>query len=171
MPLTNRCWECSMTDYTVNDKTIHIGMIKEFYMLDNAENLDSFAVLCSSYEVSQLRCTSITLLFDDTTNKHHPGRFTRKMADTISEKIKENADKNNIYICCDSGESRSTAIAAAVIRFYNYSDKIIWKNPHFHPNLLVYELMCKGMQLSCSKLRLWYNKKVSDYALKKALKR
>lgn len=160
-----------MTDYTVNDKTIHIGMIKEFYMLDNAEDLDSFAVLCSSYEVRRPRCPSITLLFDDTTNKHHTGRFTRNMADVISEKIKENADKNNIYICCDSGESRSTAIAAAVMRFYNRSDKIIWNNPHFHPNLLVYELMCKSMRLSCSKLRLWYNKKVSDHALKKELKR
>lgn len=160
-----------MTDYTVNDKTIHIGMIKEFYMLDNAEDLDSFAVLCSSYEVRQPRCPSITLLFDDTTNKHHSGRFTKNMAYIISEKIRENAEKKELYICCDSGESRSTAIAAAVIRFYNQSDKIIWKNPHFHPNLLVYELMCRSMRLNCSKLRLWYNKKVSDYALKKALKR
>ena len=140
-------------------------------MLDNAEDLDSFAVLCSSYEVRQPRCPSITLLFDDTTNKHNPGRFTQNMADAVLKKIKENADKNNIYICCDSGESRSMAIAAAVMRFYNRSDKIIWNNPHFHPNLLVYELMCKSMRLSCSKLRLLYNKKVSDYALKKALKR
>ena len=160
-----------MTDYTVNDKTIHIGMIKELYMLDNTESLNSFAVLCSSYEVRQPRCPSITLLFDDTTDKHHSGRFTQTMADVISGKIRENADKNDIYICCDSGESRSTAIAAAVMRLYNRSDKIIWNNPHFHANLLVYELMCKSMQLSCSKLRLWYNKKVSDYALKKALKR
>ena len=160
-----------MIDYNVNDKTIHIGMIKELYMLDNAERLNSFAILCSSCEVRQLLLPSIVFLFDDTTNKHHPGRFTRNMADTISKKIKENADKNDIYICCDSGESRSIAIAAAVMRLYNRSDKIIWNNPHFHPNLLVYELMCKSMQLSCSKLRLWYNKKVSDYALKKVLKR
>ena len=41
-----------MTDYTVNDKTIHIGMIKELYMIDNAESLNSFAIL-SSYEVSK----------------------------------------------------------------------------------------------------------------------
>ena len=93
------------------------------------------------------------------------------MADAISEKIKESADKADIYICCDSGESRSTAIAAALMRLYNQSDKIIWNNPHFHPNLLVYELMCKSMRLNCSKLRLWYNKKVSDYALKKAFRR
>ena len=75
-----------MIDYTVNDKTIHIGMIKELYMLDNAESLNSFAVLCSSYEVKQLWCPSITLLFDDTTNKHHIGRFTQNMADVISKK-------------------------------------------------------------------------------------
>ena len=160
-----------MVDYIVNNKIIHIGMIKEFYILDDAENLNSFAILCSSYEVRQLRRPSIVLLFDDTTNKHHPGRFTRKMADTISEKIKENTDKTDIYICCDSGESRSAAIVAALMRFYNQSDKKIWDNPHFHPNLFVYELMCKSMRLSCSKLRLWYNKKVSDYALKKAFRR
>lgn len=76
-----------MTDYTVNDKTIHIGMIKEFYILDNAEELDSFAILCSSYEVRQLQCPSITLLFDDTTNKHHSGRFTQNMADVMQTKI------------------------------------------------------------------------------------
>lgn len=160
-----------MVDYTVNNKIIHIGMIKEFYILDDAESLNSFAILCSSYEVRQLRCPSIVLLFDDTINKHHPRRFAQKMADAISEKIKESADKADIYICCDSGESRSTAIAAALMRLYNQSDKIIWNNPHFHPNLLVYELMCKSMRLNCSKLRLWYNKKVSDYALKKAFRR
>lgn len=160
-----------MVDYTVNNKIIHIGMIKEFYILDDAESVNSFAIVCSSYEVRQLQRPSIVLLFDDTTNKHHPGRFTRKMADTISEKIKENTDKTDIYICCDSGESRSTAIAAALMRFYNQSDKKIWDNSHFHPNLFVYELMCKSMRLSCSKLRLWYNKKVSDYALKKAFRR
>ena len=128
-----------------------------FKLLTNLVSLNSFAILCSSYEVRQLRCPSITLIFDDTTNKHHSGRFTKNMAYIISEKIRENTDKKELYICCDSGESRSTAIAAAVMRFYNQSDKIIWKNPHFHPNLLVYELMCWSMQLNCSKLRLWYS--------------
>lgn len=48
------------------------------------------------------------------------------MADIILEKLKENADKNDIYICCDTGESRSIAITAAMMRFYNQSDKMIW---------------------------------------------
>lgn len=48
----------------------------------------------------------------------------------------------DLYICCDSGESRSPAIAAAILTVSGLSDDCIWRNPFFVPNTLVYKKVC-----------------------------
>jgi len=59
-------------------------------------------------------------------------------------------DYEQLYICCDSGESRSAAIAAATYMNLGFSDKSIWKNCKYHPNKLVYKVMCMeyGIKIS-----------------------
>ena len=39
---------------------------------------------------------------------------------------------------------KSTAFCAAILRNCGADDMKIWKNPAFHPNSLVYELMCQA---------------------------
>ena len=54
-------------------------------------------------------------------------------------------------MCCDSGESRSTAMAAAIARYNNSDEMKIWLNPHYHPNPLVYKSLCDSLGVKVSK--------------------
>ena len=72
--------------------------------------------------------------------------FSKNESEQISHFIKE-LPKNldTLFICCDSGESRSTAMAAAIARYINSDEIKIWFNPHYHPNPLVYKLLCDSL--------------------------
>lgn len=125
----------------------------------------------------------LILSFDDIEDVKHINAFTQEQANQIrirvnrwiSQKVKE------IYICCDSGESRSAAIAAAIRRHLERKrrkyiikispkEKDIWANPHYHPNILVYDLMCKAFHMKTTKLGLFIRKRTSRNALRKAIR-
>ena len=52
---------------------------------------------------------------------------------------------DTIYCSCDAGESRSPAVAAAVMRYLGMDDMKIWKNLHYHPNMLVFVMLSAGL--------------------------
>lgn len=85
----------------------------------------------------------------------------------IKEFLEKESDFGRIYVCCDSGESRSTAI----MRYYGKSDKEIWTNYHYHPNLLVYKAQLYAFGIKVSKLWLRYLKYINNEALKRAINR
>lgn len=92
----------------------------------------------------------------------------------IGIKIKDFLEDNNfgcLYVCCDSGESRSTAMAAAIMRYYGKSDKEIWTNHHYHPNLLVYKEQMRAFGFKVGKLRMKYLKYINNKALNKVMKK
>ncbi len=75
-------------------------------------------------------------------------------------------NKYKLYICCDSGESRSAAVACAILRKYKENENMIWKDYNYHPNILVYDILCKEFGLRNSKLRLKYKKYINKKALR-----
>ena len=56
----------------------------------------------------------------------------------------------DLFICGDGGDSRSPAIAAAIIRSLGRDDRAVWENPFYTPNILVYYRMCRASGISVS---------------------
>ena len=75
----------------------------------------------------------------------------------------------DLFICCDSGDSRSPAIGAALLYISGRGDDCIWNNPFYKPNLLVYRVMCTAFGKIVSEGELQEKKQQSDRALPKAI--
>lgn len=105
----------------------------------------------------------------DTQDSSMPGAFSMKHGIEIGKFLGIIYDVEMLYVCCDSGESRSTAVAAALLRRFGKKDMEIWKNPSYHPNLLVYKEQCSAFGIKVSALKLKYLKYINDRALKKAI--
>lgn len=87
--------------------------------------------------------------------------FVDKLDDNIAD----------LFFCCDSGESRSPALATAYMRYFGMDEMSIWRNPRYHPNSLVYKFQCKALGKPISAIGLKYRTYISKQALKKAIKR
>ncbi|MBR1969083.1 MAG: hypothetical protein IKA17_01875 [Clostridia bacterium] len=158
-------------------KEIHICSIKRLYLeLDeNLPDRKTIAILLSMDDV----CHPNLKLLDafhkigvfDTEMKYKAFSFDYREGMDVKEFLEKQNDFGRIYVCCDSGESRSTAMAAAIMRYYGKSDKEIWTNPHYHPNLLVYKEQLYAFGIKVGKLRLRYLKYINNRALKKAINR
>lgn len=129
---------------------IQICSVKEMYLISKYIKLDNAAVImCSSYPIDTEKCKKIKnrliLQFDDITNQTALTSFNADKAETIKNFIDSlGPEVKALYVCCDSGESRSTALSAAIMRYFKTSDKDIWTNPYYHPNPLVYKIQCKA---------------------------
>lgn len=107
----------------------------------------------------------------DTEMEGKPFAFNYDEGLKVKEFLEVEKDFGRLYVCCDSGESRSTAMAAAIMRYYGRSDKEIWENPYYHPNLLVYRQQLGAFGIKISKFRLKYLKYVSDRAFARKVRR
>lgn len=66
--------------------------------------------------------------------------ITEEQARKIARFVIENKDDMECLICqCEMGQSRSSAVAAAVLEYYEGSARQVFDNPRFSPNRLVYE--------------------------------
>lgn len=154
---------------------IQICPVKEMYLIAKYVSLDNCAVImCSSYPIDEKKVSGIKnklfLEFDDITNTNSSTVFRTKDALTIKSFI-DGLDDNIkvLYICCDSGESRSAALSAAIMRYLKMSDKSIWNNPYYHPNPLVYKIQCKAFGLFAPKIYVSQKVKKNKRALKKKI--
>ena len=133
---------------------IKICPIKQLYgILAQEEHPHSVAVLSSSFDVRESRVPipHIVEIFDDV-DREIPGRsLSAEAAQRIAHFIKNvGPEIETVYVCCDSGISRSSAIAAAVCRYFGISDSPIWENPKYQPNPLVFHLLGESLGLSIS---------------------
>lgn len=64
-------------------------------------------------------------------------KFLRQLPDEVTD----------LYVCCSKGGSRSPAVAAAVLRMSGRDDKVVWENPYYVPNWLVYQVICREFGL------------------------
>jgi len=110
---------------------------------------------------------AVCLDFDDTTMTNSPRAFNIEIALKIKEFIDSLCeDVVALYVCCNSGESRSTALSAAIMRYTKISDKYIWENPYYHPNPLVYKLQCNVFGIFVSKMGVRRKVRMNENALK-----
>ena len=87
----------------------------------------------------------ITLPFADVTNAHRPDAFHASDAHALVQFVYSLPDRvTDLYICCHRGESRSAAVAAALMLASGTSDRTIWNDPHYHPNPLVFSILCRA---------------------------
>lgn len=133
---------------------IRICPIKQLYgILAQEEHPHTVAVLSSSFDVRESRVPipHIVEIFDDV-DREIPGRsLSAGAAQRIAHFIKNvGPEIETVYVCCDSGISRSSAIAAAVCRYFGISDSPIWENPKYQPNPLVFHLLGESLGLSIS---------------------
>ncbi len=157
--------------------TLKICSVRAFFDITKRKNLeDTAAILCSSYPFDDERCNSLKnklcLAFDDVTNDNLPNAFSLVYARKIRDFI-DGLDKTvkTIYVCCDSGESRSTALGAAIMRYIKKSDREIWLNPLYHPNPLVYELQCRAFGVFVTRFGIKNRVEKNKNALKKHIKK
>lgn len=144
-----------------NMKYLKICPIKKLYDMSSERAKDAAAILCSSYPVRYEKLPRIYSLlileFDDFTDENRPTAFSMEQAKQIrsfTERLYERI--TTLYICCDSGESRSAALEAAILRCFGENEMKIWNDPKYHPNPLVYRIQCAAFGRPVSRIGLQY---------------
>jgi predicted protein tyrosine phosphatase len=133
------------------------------------------AILCSSAPFDEAALHSVgrrlTLEFDDVTSASAGRAFDTEKAFRIRSFFDSlGKDVDVLYVCCDYGESRSAAIAAVLRRYTNTDEMRIWRDPTYHPNLLIYKTLCGAFGLRIGRLGLLRRVRISRRAFRKAVK-
>jgi len=69
--------------------------------------------------------------------------FTDEQAKQIIDFVEKNKERK-IIVHCDAGISRSSGVAAAILRHYTGSDDAIFNNRRYAPNMFVYYRLLKN---------------------------
>ena len=154
--------------------TIQICPIKKLYQIIAEENVGNCgAIISSSSEINTVKLRGIPYIFRqyEDLDYESPGRsFSQTDAAAVADFIK-NLGADVLYCCCNAGESRSPAVAAAVMRYFGLDDLQVWKNPHYHPNMLVFEMLANALDVEVSDeekdYRFYINQKVFRDAIRK----
>ncbi len=111
----------------------------------------------------------LVINFPDVEDKNYPGAFSRAHAKRIISFVHGLSEKvTDIYVCCSKGESRSPAVAAALLRMSGRSDKPVWYNPYYVPNTLVYLKLCREYGFLTNRFSVWIRTLINDKSFKKA---
>lgn len=108
---------------------------------------DCAYIICSMEDCNIGGPNVLSVNFMDA-NENHPYAFDLEDANAIIDFVNEAIERNisEFYICCDAGESRSPAIAAALLEAYNQDSDYIWNDNAYHPNKYVYKLMKEAVK-------------------------
>ena len=122
-------------------------------MLDWVSTQESkhIAVLvAASYDLdpAKLPPNCVVEMFDDI-DFDCPGRsITEEQANHYAAFVQDLAADIETVICsCNAGESRSAALCAALCEYYNVDSAWIWDSPHYHPNMLVFDMFTQALGL------------------------
>ena len=155
--------------------TIQICPIKRLYQILADGNTETCgAIISSASQINAAKLRGIPYVFRQYEDLDYecPGRsFSQTDAAAFAEFLRRMAnDVDTLYCCCDAGESRSPAVAAAVMRYLGMDDISIWKNPHYHPNMLVFEMLAHALGAAASDeekdFRFYTNQKAFRDALR-----
>ena len=160
----------------LNNCRIHIYPIKGLNEDMLAQYEFPALILCSS-RVSRLvkalfADNFCVVSFLDTIDVNDEGAIQPQHADTIISFIysldSSTTKITDLFICCDGGDSRSPAIAAAILRLLGKDDRVVWENPFYTPNILVYYRMCRAFGITVSWEDVLKLRQVSDEAYREA---
>lgn len=154
---------------------IQICPIKRLYQILAAGTTGKCgAIISSSSKIDTAKMFGIFSVFRQYEDLDFvcPGRsFSSEDAKAFAAYVKGLTDVDTLYCCCDAGESRSPAVAAAVMRYFGLDDMLVWKNPHYHPNVLVFEMLSDALGAAVSDeekdFRFYTNQKAFRDAVRK----
>lgn len=155
---------------------IEICPVKRLYLYAEEGDMSNVAaILVSSYEINQEKLKGIghtlCLNFADVTSAMDHAAFSPNTAAKIANFVKAlPAQTDTLFVCCDSAESRSTAMAAAIMRFHGIGESKIWQNPYYHPNTFVYRLLCEALGVPVSNVELQAKQRMNEKAFSDAIK-
>jgi len=134
---------------------IQICSIKRLYQILAQENPNRCgAIISSSSDIDAARLWKISYVVRQYADVDYacPGRsFSQSDAAAFADFLRQSDGRiDTLYCCCDAGESRSPAVAAAVMRYLGMDDLPIWRNPHYHPNMLVFAEFAARLGISVS---------------------
>ncbi|MCR5174273.1 MAG: hypothetical protein K6C09_06550 [Oscillospiraceae bacterium] len=109
------------------------------------------------------------LKFFDTEEENDPQRFRRSDAERIAAFLSRPDANGDLFVCCDSGRSRSAAVAAAVRLAAGEDDRTIWESTEYHPNVLVFRIMGEALGLDLSDGEIRARRERSDAAVREAI--
>ena len=141
--------------------------------LRNLDTKNIKAIIASSYDndIEDVDNSNKLIMHFDDIDANKPNSFNRQYAKKIHNFVEDiDFNKYKLYVCCDSGVSRSSAIAAAILRKYKENENIIWHDCNYQPNIYVYKTLCDEFQLKNSSFRLRHKEKVNRNELKKKIK-
>lgn len=156
---------------------ITICPVKKLYTIAaDADLEDVAAIMVSSYEIDTSKLGSlgryIIFSFADTEESDLDSAISDGIANQICSFVKELPnDLDTLFVCCDSGESRSTAMAAAIARYKRLDEWPIWDDPRYHPNGLVYRKVCEGFGINVNDDDIRLRKQRNGDALKRLINR
>ena len=134
--------------------TIQICPIKRLYQILTEGDIGKCgAIISSASKIDTAKLYGFSYVFRQYEDLDYecPGRsFSLEDAKAFADYAKELADVDTLYCCCDAGQSRSPAVAAAVMRYFGLDDMQIWENPHYHPNMLVFEMLAGALGAAVS---------------------
>lgn len=132
--------------------TIRICPIKRLHqILSEPEAGRCGAIISSAWEIDAAKLRGIPYVFRQYEDLDYecPGRsFSPENAKAFADYVKGLADVDTLYCCCDAGESRSPAVAAAVMRYFGLDAASIWHDAHYHPNMLVFTMLMDAFDLT-----------------------
>ena len=159
------------------NREIEISSVKKlcYYLEDNLPDRKTIGIFLTventDYPNVRLLDNVLKIEVADTEVQERDDSFKVSDGMLVKKYLEREADFGKLYVCCDSGESRSTAMAAAIMRYFGVSDKEIWTNPMYHPNLLVYKNQLEAFGIKISKFKLKYLRYLSNKAFKTATKK
>ena len=94
-------------------------------------------------------CLGICYLNFDDVEKGEKNCITESDIDYLeyflSRAFKKHPHIENIIVHCEAGVSRSAGMAAALMKFYNDDDSLIFDNPIYCPNMTVYRTVLERL--------------------------
>ena len=154
---------------------IRICPLKQFLALVKQEGAGGkAAVISTSFEIPRglpEGADCVILQYDDI-DREIPGRsISARDAGMAADFIRSHSGFQGVlYCCCDSGVSRSSAMAAAATRFLGRDDLPIWCDPRFSPNPLVYAAVCRSLGMEIPDEALDFRLELSRRALRDAIR-
>ena len=152
-------------------KNIKVYSLKQFYQVVRDPSFDrahAIAVISSSYPVDEDRLCGIRYVacqYDDIDYEGLGRCFTVTAANKFAKFLRDTeTDISTICCICDGGCRRSSAVAAALYRFYGREaeELKVWQDPKYEPNPLVYRLMAHALGVPVDDmdvdLRIWENR-------------
>ena len=132
---------------------------------------DIDVIICTSdTEFSVSGCENVLLLrFDDITDERRSTAFNMQLAQKIFGFVTRETARDTLFVCCDSGVSRSSAITAALTLCMGDDDLYIWDCADYSPNTLVFGIMCAACGVRIEKKSIELRKMISENALKRMM--